>query len=212
MVELDTFLAFVALAIVFIAVPGPSVLFTVGRALTVGRRIALLTVLGNSMGVYLHVIAVALGLGALVERSVLAFTVVKVFGAAYLIYLGVQAIRRRRSVASTLDPNAGTARPRRAVLDGFLVGLGNPKSIVFFAAVLPQFADPAAGDVALQMLLLGTTCPLIALLSDSVWAVAAATAQSWFARSERRMAAIGGTGGLMMVGLGATVLITGRRD
>jgi threonine/homoserine/homoserine lactone efflux protein len=212
MVPMSHFLAFTLATIIFVAIPGPSVLFTIGRALTVGRRAALLTVAGNAVGVYLHVVAVAFGLGAIVERSVVAFTVIKLVGATYLIYLGVQAIRHRRSMSSTMAGAIGPGRTWKVLRDGFVVGVGNPKSVVYFAAVLPQFVDPAAGNLPLQMLTLGAVAPLIALLSDSGWALIAGTARDWFARSPRRLALIGGTGGFVMIGLGASLAVSGRKD
>ncbi|HJQ46336.1 MAG TPA: LysE family translocator [Amycolatopsis sp.] len=214
MVSPGHFAAFAALVFVMVVVPGPSVLFTISRALTVGRRGALLTVLGNSAGVYLQVVAVAFGLGAVVRASATVFTVLKLAGAAYLIYLGVQAIRYRHRLTEALGAAVGTG-PRRTLTvlrDGFVVGFTNPKSIVFFAAVLPQFVVPAAGPVTGQVLVLGTCLPVIALLSDSAWALAASGARTWFARSPRRLALIGGTGGLVMIGLGAGIALTGRKD
>jgi threonine/homoserine/homoserine lactone efflux protein len=205
-------LAFAVVSLVFVAIPGPSVLFTVSRALTLGRRPALLTVVGNSAGVYVHVVAVALGIGAIVERSLAVFTVLKLAGAAYVIYLGVQAIRYRRAMADLLNHTAATARSRRVLTDGFVVGVSNPKSIVFFAAVLPQFVDPATGHVPLQLLLLGAVSIAAALLSDSVWALVAGSARDWFGRSPRRLAAVGGAGGLVMIGLGIRLAFTGRKD
>ena len=211
--SLSQVLAFALLSLVLIVVPGPSVLFTIGRALTVGRREALLTVVGNAIGVYLQVIAVAIGIGVLVERSAAVFTAIKLVGAAYLVYLGVQAIRHRRKVTEALAAGVPTVVPsRRALRDGVVVGLANPKSIVFFVAALPQFTNPAAGHVPLQMLLLGTLFPVLALVFDSVWAFVAATARAWFARSPRRLELVGGTGGLMMIGLGASLAVTARRD
>src|SRR5216117_1328457 len=186
-------LAFAALSLVLIVIPGPSVLFTVGRALTVGRREALLTVAGNATGAYLQVVAVAVGVGAVVERSAAVFTVVKFAGAVYLVYLGVKAIRHRRKVTEALAASMPSIGPVRAFRDGVVVGFTNPKTIIFMVVVLPEFAD---GPV--QMLLLGALFPVIAVMCDSVWAFAAATARTWFARSPRRLAAIGGTGGLMM--------------
>jgi threonine/homoserine/homoserine lactone efflux protein len=197
---------------VLIVIPGPSVLFTISRALAVGRSCALLTVLGNAAGCYLQVVAVALGVGTLVERSVLALTVVKWIGAAYLVYLGVQAVRHRRRLAEAMAARVTPVPPRRAVLDGFVVGATNPKTIVFFVVALPQFTSPAAGQLPLQMLLLGALFPAIALVLDSSWAFAAGTAREWFVRSPRRLALIGGTGGLVMIGLGATLAVTGRKD
>lgn len=211
MMSMSQVLAFTLLSLVLVVVPGPSVLFTIGRALTVGRREALLTVAGNAIGVYLQVIAVAFGVGVVVERSATVFTVIKLAGAGYLVFLGLRAIRhRRRATAALADTPSYSAG--RSVRDGFVVGLLNPKSIVFLVVALPQFTDPAAGGVPVQMLLLGTVFPLVALLFDSVWAYAAATARSWFARSPRRLELVGGTGGLMMIGLGASLAVTGRRD
>jgi threonine/homoserine/homoserine lactone efflux protein len=203
--------AFALLTLVMVVVPGPSVLFTIGRALTVGRREALLTVVGNAVGVYLQVVAVALGVGVLVERSAAVFTAVKLAGAAYLVFLGVQAVRHRRRVSEAL-----AARPAhsagRSLRAGFVVGLLNPKSIVFFAVALPQFTAPEAGAAPVQMLLLGALFPVTALVFDSVWAFAAATARAWFASSPRRLELVGGAGGLMMIGLGAGLAVSGRRD
>ncbi|SCK44655.1 Putative threonine efflux protein [Streptomyces sp. AmelKG-E11A] len=99
MVSLDRLLAFAAMSFLLIVVPGPSVLFVVGRALSQGRRAALTTVVGNTLGAYVLVVAVALGVGAIVERSVLVFTVIKLVGAAYLIHLGIKAVRRRGVMA-----------------------------------------------------------------------------------------------------------------
>jgi threonine/homoserine/homoserine lactone efflux protein len=200
-------LAFAALSLVMIVIPGPSVLFTIGRALTVGRREALLSVAGNALGAYLQVVAVAFGVGVVVERSAAVFTVVKLAGAAYLVYLGVRAVRHRRKVTDALAESVSRIGPARALRDGVIVGVTNPKTIVFMIVALPQFTDGTA-----QMLLLGVIFPAIAVLCDSVWAFAAATARTWFARSPKRLAAIGGTGGLMMIGLGASLALTNRRD
>jgi threonine/homoserine/homoserine lactone efflux protein len=211
--SLSQFLAFTLLSVVLVVVPGPSVLFTIGRALTVGRREALLTVLGNAVGVYLQVIAVAVGIGVIVERSAAVFTTIKLVGAAYLVFLGVQAVRHRRKVTEALAAGVPTVLPSaRALRDGVVVGLANPKSIVFFVVALPQFTDPAAGSVPLQMLVLGAVFPVIAVLLDSGWALLAATARTWFTRSPRRLELVGGAGGLMMIGLGASIAVTGRKD
>lgn len=199
-------------AFVLIAIPGPSVLFTVSRALTIGRRGALLTVVGNAGGVYVQVAAVALGVGAIVEASVEVFTVVKLTGAAYLVYLGVQAIRHRRSLTTDTDAVAIPAQTRKVLREGFVVGVTNPKMIIFLVAALPQFVDGNAGPLPLQMLLLGLTVPVITLVSDSLWALAAGTARSWFAVSSRRIELMGATGGLVMIGIGAGLAATGRED
>jgi threonine/homoserine/homoserine lactone efflux protein len=207
-------LAFAVLALVVVAVPGPSVLFTVSRALTVGRGPALLTVVGNEVGEFAQVVAVAFGVGALVERSVAVFSVVKWAGAAYLAYLGVQAVRHRSAMATALTARTAAVRPLRAMRDGFVVGATNPKSLVVFVVVLPQFTDRTAGHLPqqAQLLLLGGLFALIALVLDSLWATAAGTAREWLARSPRRLSLVGGTSGLVMIGLGLSVAATGRRD
>lgn len=213
MVSTDRLLAFAAMSCLLIVIPGPSVLFVIGRALAQGRRAALLTVVGNTLGAYVLVVAVALGVGAAVERSVLVFTALKLVGAAYLVYLGVKAVRRRGSLHAAFTAGAPAAHSGlRTLGEGFLVGVANPKTIVFFAAVLPQFVDRSQGHVTAQMLLLGLVFNLIAVASDSAWGLVAATTRGWFASSPRRLAMVGGVGGLTMIGLGVTVAATGRKD
>ncbi len=208
----ESLLAFAAMSFLLIVVPGPSVLFVIGRALAQGRRAALTTVVGNTLGAYVLVVAVALGVGAIVERSVLVFTALKLVGAAYLVYLGVKAFRARGSLAAEFAGGGAERGGLRTLWEGFAVGVANPKTIVFFAAVLPQFVDRSAGHVAAQMLLLGLVFNLIAVVCDSIWGLTAASARTWFGRSPRRLAMVGGTGGLAMVGLGVTIAVTGRKD
>lgn len=202
--------AFAVTAAVLIAIPGPSVLFTVGRALTVGRRAALLTVAGNTAGAYVQAMAVAIGLGAVVATSTAVYTTLKVAGAAYLVFLGVQAIRHRRvqvvGAAGSVEPRTG-----RVLRQGFLVGVTNPKVAVFFVAAMPQFVDPDR-TVWSQVALFGLVFALIALISDSIWALAASTARTWFARSPRRIAGVNAGGGGLMIGLGVSVAVSGRAD
>jgi threonine/homoserine/homoserine lactone efflux protein len=205
-------LAFAATAFVIIIVPGPSVMFVFGRALGLGRAAGVATVAGNTAGEYLQVMAVAFGIGALVERSVLAFTVLKLAGAAYLLYLGARAIRERRSLVAALSAPVERKTTARITLDGFLVGATNPKTVVFLAAILPEFIDRQAGHVPMQILLLGAIFSVIALACDTTYALTAATARAWLARSPRRLELLGGTSGLVMIGLGATLALTGRTD
>ncbi|MFJ8651510.1 LysE family translocator [Streptomyces rochei] len=215
MVSPDRLLTFAALSLVIVVVPGPSVLFVVGRALSRGRRAALTTVAGNTLGAYLLVVAVALGVGSVVERSAVVFTALKLAGAAYLVHLGVRAWRERGRPGAEFAGGAaadGDQERWRTFRQGFAVGVTNPKTIVFFAAVLPQFADRDRGGVVVQMLVLGLVFNAVALACDSVWGLLAATARDWFARSPRRLSAVGGAGGLAMIGLGVTVAVTGRKD
>ncbi|MFJ9337753.1 LysE family translocator [Streptomyces sp. NPDC101733] len=214
MVSSDRLSAFAVVSLLLIVIPGPSVLFVVGRALAHGRRAALTTVVGNTLGAYVLVVAVALGVGAVVERSVLVFTALKLIGAAYLVYLGVKAFRQRGALHGALTTaDAPAERGRlRTLGEGFVVGVANPKTTVFFAAVLPQFVEPERGSVTGQMLVLGLVFTLIALLSDSLWGLVAATTRDWFAGSPRRLSLVGGVGGLTMIGLGVGVAVTGRKD
>jgi threonine/homoserine/homoserine lactone efflux protein len=212
MVPASHILVFAAVVTVLVVIPGPSVIFTISRALTAGRRSALYTVTGNAAGVYAQVAAVAFGAGVLVERAAAILAIIKWVGAAYLVYLGVQAIRHRRPMAEALAARVAPVPPLRAVRDGFIVGVANPKTIVFFVIALPGFTSRAAGHlpVQAQMLILGALFPAIALVLDNVWAAAAGTARQWFASSPRRLEVIGGTGGLAMIGLGIGIAATGR--
>jgi threonine/homoserine/homoserine lactone efflux protein len=214
MIPVSHVLAFAAVAAVLILVPGPSVLFTVSRAVTVGRQGALITVVGNELGLVVQVIAVSFGAGAVVQRSAEVFTVVKLVGAVYVVYLGVQAIRHRHSMAAALAGKLPPVSGGRALRDGFMVGVANPKTIVFLTIALPGFTvtGPGSLPVPAQMIILGMLFPVIALALDSVWAVAAGTARQWLVRSPRRLAMIGGTGGLVMIGLGISLAATGRNE
>ncbi|MER6565258.1 LysE family translocator [Streptomyces sp. NPDC001093] len=214
MVSTESILAFAAMSLVVIVIPGPSVLFVIGRALAHGRRTALATVLGNLIGSYLLVTAVAWGLGTLVETSAAMFTGVKLAGAAYLVYLGVQAFRHRKEMRATdMEAPAGERRSDlRTVLDGIFVGFTNPKGLIFFAAVLPQFVNHSAGRVPLQMMVLGLVPVAIGMITDTLWGLGASAARSWFARSDRRLSMVGGAGGFAMIGLGVAVAATGRAD
>ena len=205
-------LAFTITAFVLIAIPGPSVLFTVSRAITLGRGAGVATVAGNTVGAFTQVVAVAVGIGPLVERSVAVFTVLKLAGAAYLVFLGVQAIRHRQSLAEALGATIERKTAARIMIDGFSVGVTNPKVIVFFAAMLPQFVDRQAGNVPVQIIALGAIFAGIALISDSTWALAAGTVRNWLGRSQRRLELIGGIGGLAMIGIGTRLALTGRND
>lgn len=207
----DALAAFAVASLLLVAVPGPSVLFIVGRSLALGRRGGLLSVLGNELGALVLVAAVAFGVGSLVATSIALFTIVKLLGAAYLVYLGAQAIRHRRDSAA-----AGTggrlASSGVMLRQGFVVGVTNPKTIVFFVAALPQFVDFHAGHVPVQMLALGLVFTVVAVVCDGVWALLADTARGWFASSPRRLSAVRASGGGMMIGLGGALALTGHRS
>jgi threonine/homoserine/homoserine lactone efflux protein len=202
MVSTGQLLAFALASLILIVIPGPSVLFVVGRALAHGRRTALASVVGNAAGVEVVAICVALGVG----------TLVKLAGGLYLVWLGVKAVRQRRGLVSAFAQEEPPRGARRAALEGFVVGVANPKAVILFAAVLPGFVNRQAGDVPVQMILLSLVSLAIALASDSAWSLVASTARSWFGRSPRRLELVGGAGGLAMIGLGISVAATGRKN
>ena len=210
MLPVENLFAFAVTAAVIIVIPGPSVLFTIGRSIAFGRRAGVLSAVGNSLGMIPAILAVALGVGAIVAASVVAFTMLKIAGGLYLLWLGIQAIRHRHAHVSGTP--RGPSSAWKLLRQGFIVGFTNPKTLAFFLAVLPQFVDPAAGAVWAQLLLLGLTFQAIALVCDSVWALAAGTARAWFAKSPRRIATLSGAGGVMMIGLGGTLALTGSKN
>ena len=208
----DRLLTFALASFILIVIPGPSVLFAISRALAYGRRTALTTVVGGALGSFAAATAVAVGVGAIVQTSATVYTVIKLVGAAYLVHLGIRAIRHREALREAFDARADPIGGRRTLVQGFVVGVTNPKTVMFFAAILPQFVDPAAGHAALQMMVLGAVFAAIALAMDSVWSTAAGAVRTWFARSARRLDLVGGAAGLTMVGLGVGLAVSDHRD
>lgn len=206
----ESLLTFALAGVVLVLIPGPSVLFIVGRALAHGRRAALTSVAGNTAGAALLVTVVSLGFGAVAAQSIVVFTVLKLVGAAYLVYLGIHTYRSRGRLVAALGQDTGA--DRRLFWQGLVVGATNPKALIFFAAVLPQFVDTGAGHVTAQMLVLGLVFAILAAGLDSVWGLAAGTARDWFATSPARLRRLGGAGGLTMIVMGAGLALTGRRD
>jgi threonine/homoserine/homoserine lactone efflux protein len=198
---------------VLILIPGPSVLFVISRGVALGRRAALATVAGNASGFTLQLTLVSLGVGAIVARSDAVFTALKLAGAVYLVFLGVRNIRDRKKLAKIFGPTEIAPKSLgRIVREGFFVGATNPKGILIFTAVLPQFIDRSQGNVTVQLALLGAICIVIALLSDGAWAVASGTARQWLGSSPRRLERLSAGGGLMLIGLGVGLAITGRKN
>jgi threonine/homoserine/homoserine lactone efflux protein len=203
---------FAVASLILIAIPGPGVLFVIGRALSHGRNTALASGLGHAIGGYVVAVCVALGIGTIVEQSAIVFTVIKLAGAAYLAWLGIQAFRHRKSLARVLDEAAAPKGGAASLRQGVVVGLTNPKAVILFAAVLPQFVNRTTGHVPAQMLVLSAVAVLIGLVSDCSYGLSAAAVRSWFARSPRRLELVGGIGGLAMIGLGVTLAFSGRND
>jgi threonine/homoserine/homoserine lactone efflux protein len=205
-------LAYLITILVLVVIPGPSVLFVVSRGVALGRRAALATVVGSTAGIAVLTVVVALGLGSIVEESLAVFTVIKFAGAAYMVYLGVRMFRDRDELARVVDAAIVPRGTRRMLREGFVVGVTNPKALILQTAVLPQFVDPKAGSVQLQLLALGGILLLVGFCTDGVWALAAGTARVWISRSPRRLELIGGAGGLVLIGLGLRLAVTGRKD
>jgi len=203
-------LAFCAAALVLIVVPGPSVLFTIGRALALGRTAGIVSVAGNTLGTFVLASAAALGVGAIIAASEVAFTIIKLAGAGYLVFLGIQAIMHRKRTGQNATDDAPQPL-RRVFAQATIVGVTNPKTLAFFVAVLPQFASAGgAWPIPLQLELFAVIFCVIAFVSDSVWALVAAGARRWFGSSPRRLEVLTATGGAMMIGLGG-VLAFARR-
>jgi len=197
-------LGFTLLAIVIIVVPGPGVLFAVGRALVLGTRPALLSVLGNALGVGIQIVVVALGLGVLIQSSPTAFFIIQVLGAVMIGYLGVRAILDRGKGLE--DASEKTQSRKTVVRQSVVVGLTNAKTLVFFLAALPSFVSVADGNPIIQMLILGAIFSAIGIVSDSVYAIAAGKARDWLATSAKRLATFRGLGGLALTMLGIYML------
>jgi threonine/homoserine/homoserine lactone efflux protein len=213
MVSVHQLWAFALAAFVIIVVPGPSVLFVVSRGIALGRRAALATVLGNGIGAGCAAALVAAGVGPIITRSLVVLSILKFVGAAYLIYLGAKTFRHRGELARALSDKVETLSTKQILKEGFIVGITNPKVFVFFAAILPQFVDTKHGSpVALQIMILGAVFVTIALVSDGAWGLLAGTIRSWIVRSPKRLETIGGVGGLVIVGLGVRLAVSGRHD
>lgn len=212
MLPTDHLVAFLLTVYVLIVIPGPSVLFTISRGVSLGRRAALATVIGNTSGLVVQLVLVAFGLGALLARSDAVYTVIKLIGAAYLVLLGIRSIRDRKALAGVLATNVASRSLGRTIREKFVVGLTNPKGVLIFTAILPQFIDRAQGHYTLQLLSLGLLCALVALLSDSSWAIASGTARQWLGRSPKRLERLSVGGGISLIALGAGLALTGRKS
>jgi threonine/homoserine/homoserine lactone efflux protein len=212
MLPTDHLVAFLATVYVLILIPGPSVIFTVSRGVALGRRAALVTVLGNTSGLFCQLVIVVIGLGAVLASSDAVFTTLRLIGAAYLIFLGARSIRDRRRLAQALSPVApGQSGDGKIWREGFVVGFTNPKGLLIFTAVLPAFIDHSVGHATLQLATLGIVCVAVALVSDSSWALTSGSARAWLGRSPKRLERLSAGGGLAMVLLGLWLALNGRR-
>jgi threonine/homoserine/homoserine lactone efflux protein len=195
--------------ILIILAPGPSVLFTIARAIAWGRVAAIATVIGNAAGMFLVSVLVALGIGPILQRSEILYNGIQWAGGAYLIYLGYAAIAASKVDAADMQKTVG-GKPSffTSVRNGFWVGVLNPKSVVFFAAILPQFIDQEKNNVTAQLLLLGAIFALIALISDGSYGLLAGTIRQWLAGDVKRLIFMRLTGGVVMIALGIFTILS----
>ena len=202
----STLLLFMAASAALVAVPGPAVLYIVGRGIAQGRAAGVVSALGIETGALVHVAAAVAGLSAIVASSATAFAVLKYAGAAYLVYLGVQRLRTRSDVPlAALAPESHG----RLFRQGIVVNALNPKVAVFFVAFLPQFVDPAQA-VAPQVALLGVLFILVAATLDCAWALAAGSLGDRLRRSLRVRRWLDRASGVTFIGLGAAAALSRR--
>jgi threonine/homoserine/homoserine lactone efflux protein len=200
---------FVVASMVIIIVPGPSVLFTLARGVAWGRAVAVLTVLGNSLGTLVLSVIVAVGLGPFLSRSHSFAVILQLVGGGYLIWLGIEALRHRRAHAKAMtDREARRPSNLNIVRQGFIVGILNPKSLVFFAAVFPHFVVRSKGHVTLQLLIFGGLFSILAFCSDSTWGIIAGTAREWLSGSPSRLVVLRTVGASVMMTLGTIILVS----
>ena len=198
---------YIVAAMIIILAPGPSILFVIARAIAWGREVAVFTVAGNVTGAFFLSTFVAFGLGPILQNSDIAYIAVQWGGGLYLIYLGIDAIKHRKIHAADMT-NQGDREPSalRSMRDGFWVGALNPKGLVFYAAVLPQFIDRDKGHVTSQLILLGAIFSALAFISDGSWGLLAGTARAWLANDSTRLEKLRAAGGSIMIVLGLSVL------
>lgn len=207
MVSSKYILEFTIASAAIILVPGPSVMFTIARAVSWGKATAMLTVLGNALGMFALSVLVAFGIGPILQRYELLLAGVQIVGGLYLVYLGYEALKTRHIQASELTA-VTQAKPAtmKNLQQGFMVGFLNPKAIVFIAAVFPQFVDPAGAAVSMQLLLFGVIWCALAIIGDGMWAMVVGSSRDWFVTSRNRLVAVRTSGGIVMVGLGLLIL------
>ncbi len=209
MIEMSQLYFFMSATLALLLVPGPAVLYITARSANQGRLAGLVSVLAIETANFLQAVAATLGLSAILLSSALAFDVVKYLGAAYLIYLGV----RKLLIAEAAEAR-GQFKPEslsRIYWQGFAINLLNPKTALFFFAFLPQFVDPGRGNVTMQTILLGALFVGMAIITDSLYAVAASSladrlrGNPHFQKGQRCFT------GLVYVGLGITTALTGSK-
>jgi homoserine/homoserine lactone efflux protein len=198
----ELFAAFVLITVVLILVPGPIVTLVVATSMTKGLRAGLVTVVGTSTGNAVLLAVIGCGLGWILDHALYWFDLLRFAGAAYLIWLGIQAWRGGgRAVALP-------SRDRVHIGRGFVVALSNPKTIAFFTAFLPQFVDPSL-PVARQLVVMCVVSVALSVIGDSTWAILASFGRNWFMQ-EARAKLLGRVSGVALVGGGIWLSLSRR--
>jgi threonine/homoserine/homoserine lactone efflux protein len=203
----SSYLAFVVAAALLAVTPGPGIAYVVARTAAGGRSEGLASCLGTAVGGMLHVLAAALGLTLLLVRSTLAFSVVKLLGAGYLVVLGLRLVLRAQDEERPIGVSA--LGSRKALRDGVVVEALNVKTAMFFVAFLPQFVEPT-GSVALQLAAMGTVCVLLNTLADVLAVVAAYRVLRSTVLRAKRARLLARASGVTMIGLGICLSVFRR--
>lgn len=197
---------FVLAALILLLTPGPAVLYIIARSMDQGRLAGFVSVVGIEIGNSFHVLGATLGLSAILLSSAFAFAIVKVLGAAYLMYLGIRRLLTRKQdheITRFQQQNL-----QRVFSQGILVATLNPKTALFFLAFLPQFVDPSAGSMTLQLLMLGGLFVVMAIITDGTYALLASTAGGWLKKNRSFLRAERYIVGSVYIGLGITAFLT----
>jgi threonine/homoserine/homoserine lactone efflux protein len=211
-VSVNTLLAFSLAALVLLVIPGPAVMYIVARSAAQGRRAGLVSVAGIHLGTVVHVVAAMVGLSAILAASATAFTTIKLIGAGYLIWLGLQSIRSHRSVVDDGGEPAVEVRPlARIFIDGVILNILNPKTALFFLSFVPQFIDPASTHPVLDLATLGAVFIALGFVSDGAYALAGGWVGSALRRSPRFRRTKDLVAGTTYIGLGAVTALSGGR-
>ncbi len=210
MFDATTLLIYASAALILLVTPGPAIIYTVTRSIDQGRKAGLLSILGIALGSFPHALAVALGLAAILASSITLFSIIKYIGAAYLVYLGIGRFRHKRIIedVDSKKPKIGTV----AFVQSFMVGLSNPKTILFFIAFLPQFVDPTRGNPAVQTMLLWCIFETLGVTVGSAYALTAASVRDLVTRRKGFSNAGRYVSGSVYIGLGLAAVLTGSKS
>jgi threonine/homoserine/homoserine lactone efflux protein len=205
MIGLETYFWFVGASLALVIMPGPDMAFLLGQSVTQGRKAGAFAAMGINVGAYVHLMAALLGLSAILFASSVAFNVVKWAGACYLVWMGLQAIASKRT-GLQLDPRSASKQSMRVVFwQGFLCDVLNPKVALFYVAFLPQFVDPDAPSRILQLIVLGVTLNVIAIIFNLTLVQLSGTATATLRRNPRLVVWLNRALGVVFISLGIQI-------